>query len=138
MASMNANQQGLSQTEQTEQVVRIFTDGAGARPDGKGSGFGYLRPDTGEKQAIREDGLTNNQAEYKGIILALETLPAGSIVQICTDSELICAQLNGLYHVRDPKLALLCTTVQDVIRRKGLRAKFAWVPREENLAGKLF
>jgi ribonuclease HI len=135
---MNTKQQDLFQVGEAEEVVRIFTDGAGARPDGKGSGFGYLRPDTGEKQAIREDGLTNNQAEYRGIILALESLPGGTVVEICTDSEVICAQLNGKYKVRDPKLTVLHSSVHDVIHRKRLQVSFKWVSRAENLAGKLF
>ncbi len=59
---------------------------------------------TPEKQVIREDGLTNNQAEYKGILSAVESLPAGTVTEICNDSQVACSQLNGQYAVRDPKL----------------------------------
>jgi ribonuclease HI len=134
---MKVRQQEMFQPEESEQPLRIFTDGAGARPDGKGSGYGFLRTDTGEKQVTREDGLTNNQAEYKGIILALESLPRGTVVEVCTDSEVICAQLNRTYSVRNPKLALLWNDVQEVIQRKSLKTTFVWVPRQENPAGKL-
>jgi ribonuclease HI len=134
---MKLPQQEMFEPEKQELPVRIYTDGAGGRPDGKGSGYAFLRTDTGEKQATREDGLTNNQAEYKGILMAFESLPKGFVVEICTDSEIICSQLNGQYKVRDPKLLALWNSVQEVIRRKNLRVKFVWVPRAENLAGKL-
>jgi ribonuclease HI len=135
---MTNNQEELFQSGQLEQVVRVFTDGSGSRPDGRGSAYGFLRTDTGEKQLIREDGLTNNQAEYKAVILALESFPSGSSVEICTDSELMSSQLNGRYKVRDPKIAALWSSAQEVIRRKNLKATFIWVPRAENLAGKMF
>jgi ribonuclease HI len=135
---MSTDQKDSVQDGLPDQVIHVFTDGTGARPDGKGSGFAWLRPDTGERQIIREDGLTNNQAEYRGVILALESLPIGAAVEIRTDSEVICEQLRGQYKVRDPKLIVLWTAVQDVIGRKNLRVRFIWVPREENPAGKLF
>jgi ribonuclease HI len=127
----------MFEPEKQELPIQIFTDGAGARPDGKGSGYAFIRTDTSEKQATREDGLTNNQAEYKGILMALESLSKGSVAEIYTDSEIICSQLNGQYKVRDPKLLALWNLVQEVTRRKNLRVKFVWVPRAENLAGKI-
>lgn len=134
---MKEEQQEMFQVEKTSQPIRIFTDGSGARQDGKGSGYAFLRTDTGEKQVIREDGLTNNQAEYKGFLSAVESLPAGTVAEICNDSQVVCSQLNGQYAVRDPKLFMLWQSVQDVIRRKKLTVTFVWVPRAENLAGKL-
>jgi ribonuclease HI len=134
---MKPHQEEMFEVEKTIQPIRIFTDGAGSRPDGKGSGYAFLQTDTGETQVIREDGLTNNQAEYKGVLLAIESLPTGTAVEICTDSELICAQLNCRYTVRDARLALLWKLVQEIIQSKHLRVTFVWVPRQENLAGKL-
>jgi ribonuclease HI len=135
---MNPTQQdAFSPAEIEQEPIHVFVDGAGARFDGKGSAYAFVRPDTGEKQVIREDGLTNNQAEYMGIILALETFPKGCAVEIRTDSEVVCAQLNGRYKVRDPKLALLLETAKEVIQRNNLKAQFVWIPRAENLAGKL-
>jgi ribonuclease HI len=135
---MKPTQQEIFETaEKAQEPIRVFVDGAGARLDGKGSAYAFFRPDTGEKQVIREDGLTNNQAEYRGIILVLETFPNASTVEVRTDSQVVCAQLNGQYKVRDPKLALLLETVKDVIQRKNLAVQFLWVPRAENLAGKL-
>lgn len=134
---MSIEQKEMFTVDKPPQAIRIFTDGAGARLDGKGSGYAFLRTDTGEKQVVREDGLTNNQAEYKGILLALESLPQGTIVEVCTDSQVICAQLNRQYAVRDPKLADMYESIQGVIKRKSITVSFLWVPRAENLAGKM-
>lgn len=134
---MKTAQQEMFETEKHQQPIRVFTDGAGARLDGKGSGYAFLCPDTGEKQVIPENGLTNNQAEYKGVILALESVSKGSIVEICSDSQVVCAQLNGQFRVRDPKLTELRQLVREIVARKNLDVRFVWIPRAENLAGKL-
>ena len=115
----------------------IYTDGAGCRPDGKGSGFAWFRPDTGQKKIVHEDGLTNNQAEYRAILSALEALPIGEEAEILTDSENTCFQLRGDRRVKDPRLADLHTRIHAVVDQNRLKVTFNWVPRRENLAGKL-
>jgi ribonuclease HI len=117
--------------------IRIFTDGAGSRPDGKGSGFAWLREDTGERKIIRQDGLTNNQAEYRAILAALEALPPTAKAEILTDSENTCFQLKGIRRVLNPHLAELNCKIHSVIAKRRLAVGFTWVPRRENLAGKL-
>ena len=134
---MKPKQVEMFETNKPVEPIRIFTDGAGANLDGKGSGYAFHRTDTGENKVIRKDGLTSNQAEYGGVILALECLLGGEVAEICTDSELIYAQLTGIYKVRDPHLFSLCESVNEIIRRKCLVVTFVRVPREENLAGKL-
>jgi len=123
--------------EQSGQVIRIFTDGSGCRPDGKGSGYAWIRPDTGEKKIVREDGLTNNQAEYMAIRAAMDALPKHSKVEILTDSENSCFQLKGTRRVLDPKLLELYNEIQAIVEKNGLRVSFTWIRRRENLAGKL-
>ena len=120
-----------------EHQITIYTDGAGARPDGKGSGFAWLRTDTGQKKITRQDGLTNNQAEYYAILSALEYLPKTSRAEIWTDSENICYQLQGKRRVLNPKLAEINEQIQTLIERNQLTVSFVWVPRRNNLAGKL-
>ena len=121
----------------TELIIRIFTDGAGCRPDGKGSGFSWIREDTGEKKVFREDSLTNNQAEYRAIRAAIEALPSGATVEVLTDSQNTCYQLRGEYRVRDPRLADLHREIHELIKTKLLSVTFTWIPRSLNLAGKL-
>ncbi len=123
--------------KKTDLRIRIFTDGAGSRPDGKGSGFAWLREDTGERKIVREDGLTNNQAEYRAILAALEILPPGAKAEILTDSENTCFQLKGIRRVLNPHLAELNCKIHSLIAKRRLEIGFTWVPRRENLAGKL-
>jgi ribonuclease HI len=123
--------------QKAESPNRIYTDGSGSRPDGKGSAFAWACPQTGEKKVVREDGLTNNQAEYRGIIAALEECQAGSHVQILTDSQNTCFQLKGWHRVKDPHLAKLYERVCTLVQKKKMTVEFEWVPRRENLAGKL-
>ncbi len=123
--------------EQSIEVIRIFTDGSGCRPDGKGSAFAWFRPDTNERKIVREDGLTNNQAEYLAIFAAVEALPKGSKAEILTDSENTSCQLNGTRRVLDPQLFDLYSKIQNVMKKNGLSVSFTWIPRRDNLAGKL-
>jgi ribonuclease HI len=117
--------------------IQIFTDGAGQRPDGKASGFAWLRQDTGEKHIKRVDGLTNNVAEYRGVIAALKKMKPGSCVEVQTDSLLIVSQLRGEWRILDSKLARLADEVKTIAEQKRLTVKFTWIPRAENRAGKL-
>lgn len=117
--------------------IRIYTDGSGSRPDGKGSGFAWLCPETHEVKIVHEDGLTNNQAEYRAILAAVESLSTGAIAQILTDSENTCFQLKGQRRVLDPQLANFHARIGALITKNHLTVEFAWIPRRENLAGKL-
>jgi len=117
--------------------VRFYCDGAGKRPDGKASGFVWLREDTGEKRIEHVDGLTNNEAEYRAVISVLKSVRTGSHLEILTDSLLVVSQLRGEYRTKVPRLAKLAAEVQTLTQRKRLNLKLTWVPRAENLAGKL-
>ena len=123
--------------KQNHSLVRIYTDGSGCRPDGKGSGFAWLREDTRERKVVRVDGLTNNQAEYRAILSAIESLNAGANAEILTDSENTCFQLRGERRVRDPHLAELHAQTCAVIHKNRLSVTFTWIPRRDNRAGKL-
>ncbi len=128
----------MKQTNKQEgSTIRIYTDGAGARPDGKGSAFAWLRPDTGERKIVREDGLTNNEAEYHAILAAIESLPTGAKAEILTDSENACLQLQGRRRVINERLGNLHGKIQALVIVRNLNVGFIWVPRQENLAGKL-
>jgi ribonuclease HI len=129
MAQMNQETNG--------QQITIYTDGSGARPDGKGSCFAWLRTDTGQKKITPKDGLTNNQAEYHAILSAVESLTEGAHATILSDSENICCQLNGQHRILDPTLAGLYDEIYDLIEKNRLIVNFVWIPRRQNLAGKL-
>jgi ribonuclease HI len=119
------------------EVVRIYTDGAGKRPDGNGSGFAWVREDTRERHVERIPGLSNNEAEYRGVISAIKLLPEGCQVEVLSDSLLVVSQLGGEYRIRDPKLEKLAAEVKTIAEQKQLKLKVTWIPRGENQAGKL-
>lgn len=122
--------------------LTIYTDG-GARGNPGPAGIGVVIYSTGE-QPIRQKGEyigegTNNQAEYKALILGLkEAIDLGaSEVQFFLDSELVVKQITGKYKVKEPELKIL---VMEVLRlcNKFARVDFKHVPREKNkLADKL-
>lgn len=90
----------------------VHTDG-GARgnPGPAGIGVYIQNADTGEvleEHAVYLGKTTNNQAEYRAVIFALERarLLKADEVEIVTDSELLVKQAQGEYRVKNPDLAL--------------------------------
>ena len=76
--------------------------------------------------------VTSNEAEYYAVLYALYQFPNAD--EILSDSELIVKQLNGQYALRNRRLRELAVLVW---KQAGDRVKFTWIPREENLAGKV-
>jgi ribonuclease HI len=122
---------------ETQQPIIFYTDGSGARPDGKGSAIAWTRVDTGEEHFESIDGLTNNQAEYRAIISALESVPTRSTVRILSDSQLVTYQILGKYRVNEEDLSELRNRVNQAIIARDLKATFEWIPRGQNRADKL-
>jgi len=98
----------------------FHVDGAGARPDGSGSGFAWVLVGTDERRVHQVDGLTNNVAEYRAVLSVLKYLKQGSQARIFTDSQLVCEQFNDRWAVNDPKLICLLAQARDLIDRKEL------------------
>lgn len=76
---------------------------------------------------------TNNQAEYRAIIAALEkAIQLGAAqVEIRSDSELVVRQLNGRYRVKKATLRLLYQQVISLLNHfQGVT--ITHVPREQN------
>jgi ribonuclease HI len=126
-----------TQRKQENAVIRIFTDGSGSRPDGKGSAIAWLREDSGERKFDKIDGLMNNEAEYRAVLSALQTLPNKRAIQVFSDSELVCCQFTGKWRVSDPSPANLLSKIRELIRSKELQVALTWISRRDNLAGKM-
>ena len=113
----------------------INTDG-GARGNPGPAGIGAVfSDDAGRiiarfKEYIGE--ATNNVAEYRALVLALEKASDFEFDEIeCRlDSELIVKQLKGEYKVKDEKMKELYKKVQELIFFKPI--KFVHVRREKN------
>jgi len=118
-------------------VIRVYVDGSGQNSSGKGSASAFLIEGQKKQHVAHRDGLTNNQAEYGGILLALKAVGPKSEVEILSDSELAINQLTGRYKIRDPELQELSRKITKVIQDRRLRVQFSWIPRSRNKAGKL-
>ena len=116
--------------------VTAYADGASRGNPGPAA-IGVLLLDEGgqelHRSARRLGRATNNQAEYRAAIAALEAaLGLGATqVELRMDSELVVRQIRGRYKVRNPRLIPLHKRILD------LRSRFAsltvsHVPREEN------
>jgi len=108
--------------------LTVYVDGSG-----KNGAFCYLVVG-GKPRIFTKEHLTNNQAEYKAIVAALQELP-GRELTIYSDSQLAVRQLNGEYKIRDSHLKSLAAEVRTL--SQGREVVFEWIPREKNLAGKV-
>lgn len=119
----------------TDKLI-IYTDG-GARGNPGPAAIGVVIFDASGKE-VKKFGkhigtTTNNQAEYRALIAALEFVKAlGAQTLAChSDSELVVKQLQGKYKIREPGLKPLA---EEVLRLTGkfTRVEFIHVPREKN------
>ena len=118
--------------------VLIFTDGAARGNPGPAAIGVVIKDEKGKLVASISRCLgatTNNQAEYRAIIAALEKAVSLGARQVTlySDSELVVKQINGLYKI---KQAALRSLYQEVVRLTGALESFkiAHVPREKNAA----
>ncbi len=91
--------------------LRLQTDG-GARGNPGPAGIGVViknaQGEIVEQQAKFLGITTNNQAEYRAVILGLERCLAlgGTEVEVVADSELLIKQAMGEYRVKHPDLQI--------------------------------
>lgn len=95
-----------------------------------------VQTDRERKVLSRPFGLgTNNQAEYRGLILGLRhALGMGADeVTVHGDSQLVLRQLEGRYAVKAPGLKALHEEALLLLARFH-KVRLEWVPRERNSA----
>lgn len=118
----------------------IHTDG-GARGNPGPAGIGVVIECDGRTHTYQEyiGKATNNQAEYRAVILALEKAHELSIDEIdfYLDSELVQQQLIGAYKVKNKDLAPLFVKVWN-LSQNFKKVKYIHVYRADNkIADKL-
>jgi len=117
--------------------VVIFTDGASLGNPGQAAIGAVIKDEQGRliaRLSRRIGQATNNQAEYKAIIAALEeaTRLGASEVDIKSDSQLIANQINGAWRVRKPALKPLYNRVEQLrCRLHGFT--ITYIPRQQNI-----
>ena len=85
------------------------------------------------REAVYLGKLTNNQAEYRALILGLLAVARynPAVVRVYMDSELVVRQMTGEYHVNNAALSPLYDEAQALARALP-RVTFAHVPRGHN------
>lgn len=123
--------------ETTDPAAHVaYADGASrGNPGPSAIGVVIFDPDGREvhRESRRVGHGTNNEAEYKAAIAALEAaLGLGaSRVELRMDSELVLRQLTGRYRVRNPRLMPLYGRLLD-LRNRFESVTFRNLPRGAN------
>mgnify|MGYP001602951798 CR=1 FL=1 len=123
--------------------IIIYTDGGSRGNPGKAAvGVVFLNEKEQEIKSFSEylgDNLTNNEAEYRAVILALKKFKAVfgkkiaeiSEIEIRSDSELLINQVNGKYKIEDEKMQKFFMEIWN-LKIDFKSVKFKLVPREKN------
>jgi ribonuclease HI len=120
----------------------VFFDGGSLGNPGKGYGsYEIAGPDgtLAARQVQFGNDMTNNQAEFRAVIAALEDLlervvpRAGALsVAVRGDSQLVIRGLSGEWRVKHPGLQPLHQRAADLLRRFK-NVDLAWHPRRESV-----
>ncbi|HKJ12548.1 MAG TPA: bifunctional RNase H/acid phosphatase [Ornithinimicrobium sp.] len=125
----------------------VEADG-GSRGNPGIAGYGALVRDATSGRVLAEraaplgDAVSNNVAEYHGLIAGLDAVAAMSpavdtAVLVRMDSKLVVEQMTGRWKVKHPdmrRLSLQARDLKTLIERGGASVAFEWVPRAENAA----
>jgi len=113
--------------------INVYVDGAG----GENSGYGFYVKETGDSFYEKKPNITNNQAEYLAIISALKKFAESpEEITIFSDSKNTVSQLNHEFAINNEQLRVLAREAWNIIG-KFSNLTLTWVPRKENLAGKM-
>lgn len=123
----------------TKNIYHIHTDG-GARGNPGPAAVGVVIHKNGmllHKFGLTIGTATNNVAEYRGVIEALQYLQHASKEHVSEiifilDSMLIVNQLNGLFKIKEPHLRELYLQVKLLEQEVGGVIRYTSVPREQN------
>ena len=114
----------------------VHVDGGSRGNPGPGAAAAVLSTPDGDvvdEAAVTLGRVTNNVAEYRGLLLGLERAKAlgATDVEVVNDSELIAHQVNGRYKVKHPDMKPLYAEALQALRgfeRWSVRP----VPRAQN------
>ena len=113
--------------------ISVYVDGSG----GPGGGYGYFVKESGESFYEKKPDITNNQAEYMAIISALNKYAnSDEEITIYSDSKNTVNQLNHEFAINNEQLRDLAREAW-AIMGKISKLTILWVPRKDNLAGKM-
>jgi len=117
--------------------ISVYVDGSG----GPNGGYGFFVKETGESFYEKKPQITNNQAEYLAIISALNKfVDNDDEITIYSDSKNTVNQLNHEFAINNEQLRDLARESWSIIGKfsnLSIVWSIVWVPRKENLAGKM-
>lgn len=119
----------------------VYTDGGARGNPGPGAAAFIVQDTTRKilfKRGVYLGNTTNNVAEYKAVILALEWLTgqrqSEKILRIVfnLDSQLVVNQLNGIFKVKDAKLRPLILKIRQLENGLSAPVSYQAIAREKN------
>ncbi len=116
-------------------MTTAYFDGASRGNPGESSAGACIVGDDGKIiwECARPLGIgTNNEAEYKALIMLLEEIASRGLknVTVRGDSRLVISQVTGKWKVREERLRPLAERAAELAKAAG--ARLEWVPRERN------
>lgn len=121
------------------EVITIHTDGGSrGNPGPAACGIVVHKGNEVLYEAAEYLGtLTNNEAEYTGVLRALEWLTRSSLsheasVQFYLDSKLVVEQLNKNWKIKDARMKQYADRCFLLISELPIAITFSHVPREDN------
>lgn len=123
-------------------MIDVFTDGATIGKNGTFGtvsevGLGIYIPDLKIERAVKAKGLSNNEAEFKALVYAMELaiLHGAKKVRFNMDSQIVLNRCHG----KRPTKQKFRNERMDAFQDRVLELKkdfelclFRWIPREEN------
>jgi len=115
----------------------VFSDGGARGNPGPAAIAFIIQSETGQAVIARSSYIgvcTNNQAEYRALLAALEAVAARKTEKVIChlDSELVVKQLSGEYMVKNKELKQLWKKVQAMVNQFK-EVKFVNVPRDQSV-----
>ena|SRR3990167_8397401 len=119
----------------------VFTDGGARGNPGPGAAAYVIEICQDKKCEVVEEKhkylgvVTNNQAEYQALILAIEVvIKKDRLDQIIfhLDSQLIVEQMNGNYKVKNSALIPMYNQAKELLSKTQCKITFIYLPREQN------
>jgi len=130
----------IGETAKRQKMITVFFDGLCYPKNPCGvAAYGYLAYRDGHLihrgfRAVGEGkGMTNNVAEYEGLMAAAQWLKDMEIdekIVIKGDSQLVIKQMKGEYRISSATSKRYVPQIKQLLQ--GMNVSFVWVPREEN------
>lgn len=121
-------------------MIELYFDGFCMTNPGTSGGCGVLILEDGEiiktiSSKIVGSNISNNIAEYKGLILGLQYLLNSSLeneeINIFGDSKLVIMQMIGQWKIKKGLYKDVALEAKELLK-KFSNINFKWIPREEN------